>query len=198
MSAFPAGIHVAATWNADLMHKYGKALGEEYRAKGINVALGPVAGPLGRVVRGGRNWEGLSPDPYLAGVGMGAITKGIQDMGVMSSIKHFLLNEQEWRRLPGDMGEALSSNVDDRTLHELYAFPFMDGVREGAVSVMCSYQRVNNSYGCQNSALLNGVLKTEFGFQGFVVSDCKPFLVLSMPRPLIPHRVFPLLVPSQD
>lgn len=73
--------------------------------------------------------------------------------------------------MPGSAGEALSSNVDDRPLHELYAWPFMDSLREGAASVMCSYQRANNSYGCQNSTLFNGILKTEFGFEGFVLSD---------------------------
>ncbi|KAI0016526.1 beta-glucosidase-related glycosidase [Xylariomycetidae sp. FL0641] len=171
VSAFPAGIHVAATWDRDLMYQYGKALGEEYRGKGINVALGPVAGPLGRVVRGGRNWEGLSNDPYLAGAGMGEITRGIQDAGVMATAKHFLLNEQEFRRMPNELGESMSSNVDDRPLHELYMFPFMDALRENAAAVMCSYQRANNSYACQNSKLLNGMLKTELGFEGFVVSD---------------------------
>jgi beta-glucosidase len=65
----------------------------------------------------------------------------------------------------------MSSNVDDRTLHELYAYPFMDALRENVGSVMCSYQRANNSYGCQNSKLLNGILKTELGFEGFVMSD---------------------------
>lgn len=171
VSAFPAGIHVAATWDRSLMYRYGHALGQEYQGKGINVALGPVAGPLGRLARGGRNWEGLGADPYLAGGGMGAITKGIQDAGVIASAKHWLLNEEEWRRNPGDMGESLSSNADDRTIHELYVFPFMDSLREGVGSVMCSYQRLNHSYGCQNSKLLNGILKTELGFEGFVVSD---------------------------
>ncbi|TKA58974.1 hypothetical protein B0A49_12463 [Cryomyces minteri] len=165
VSAFPAGIHIAATWDRTLMYQYGRALGEEYRGKGINVALGPVAGPLGRVARGGRNWEGLSNDPFLAGAGMAGITKGIQDAG------HFLLNEQEYRRNPGDLGEAISANVDDRTIHELYVFPFMDSLKQNAAAVMCSYQRANNSYGCQNSKLLNGILKTELGFEGFVVSD---------------------------
>lgn len=153
------------------MYQYGKGLGEEYKGKGINIALGPVAGPLGRVARGGRNWEGLSADPYLAGAGMGNIVRGIQDAGVMANPKHFILNEQEYRRRPGDLGEAMSSNIDDRSLHELYLFPFMDSLREGAVSIMCSYQRVNNSYSCQNSKLLNGILKTELGFEGVVISD---------------------------
>jgi beta-glucosidase len=171
VSAFPAGIHVAATFDRDLMYQYGRALGSEFYGKGINVALGPVAGPLGRVVRGGRNWEGLSNDPYLAGAGVGAITRGMQDAGVIATPKHFLLNEQEFRRRWTPMGHAISANVNDRTLHELYAFPFMDALREGAGAVMCSYQRANHSYACQNSKLLNGILKTELGFEGFVVSD---------------------------
>ncbi|KAJ9621678.1 hypothetical protein H2203_007167 [Taxawa tesnikishii (nom. ined.)] len=157
VSAFPAGIHVAATWDRDLMYQYGVALGEEFRGKGIN---------------GGRNWEGLSPDPFLAGAGMGAITRGIQDAGVIACMKHFLLNEQEFRRNPAiGQGEAISSNADDRTIHELYVFPFMDSLREGAAATMCSYNRVNNSYACQNSKLLNGILKTELGFEGAVISD---------------------------
>ncbi|KAK3991518.1 beta-glucosidase 1 [Cladorrhinum sp. PSN332] len=173
VSAFPAGIHLAATFDKDLMYKYGKALGEEYRGKGVNVALGPVAGPLGRIVKGGRNWEGLSNDPYLAGVGMGAVTRGIQDNGVIATPKHWLLNEQEFRRRwDSELGDAISAGVDDRTLHELYAWPFMDALKEGqAGAVMCSYQRANHSYACQNSKLLNGVLKGELGFEGFVVSD---------------------------
>lgn len=171
VSSFASGIHVAATWDRTLMYRQGHALGEEYYGKGINVALGPAAGPLGRLARGGRNWETFGPDPYLAGAGMGAMTKGMQDVGVIATAKHWLLNEQEWRRMPGDLGESLSSNVDDRTLHELYAFPFMDSLKEGVGSVMCSYQRANNSYGCQNSKLMNGILKTELGFEGFVVSD---------------------------
>jgi beta-glucosidase len=171
VSAFPAGIHVGATWDKELMYKYGRALGDEYHGKGVNVALAPVAGPLGRIARGGRNWEGFSNDPYLSGAGMGAVTRGIQDAGVIATPKHWLLNEQEFRRRETDLGEAISSNVDDRALHELYVFPFMDALREGAGSVMCSYQRANRSYGCQNSKLLNGILKTELGFEGFVVSD---------------------------
>lgn len=172
VSAFPAGIHLAATFDKDLMYQYGLSLGSEFRGRGVHVALGPVAGSLGRVARGGRNWEGLSNDPYLAGTAMGAVTRGMTDAGVIATPKHWLLNEQEHRRrwIAAD-GDAISSNVDDRTLHELYAFPFMDALRAGAGGVMCSYQRANHSYACQNSKLLNGVLKTELGFEGFVVSD---------------------------
>ncbi|KAJ4363719.1 hypothetical protein N0V95_001035 [Ascochyta clinopodiicola] len=171
VSSFPSGIHLGATFDRDLMLRYGHAIGREYRGKGIHVALGPFIGPIGRVARGGRNWEGLGADPYLAGVGGGLITRGTQAEGVIATPKHWLHQEQEYRRMPGSEGESVSSNVDDRSTHELYAWPFMDSLREGAASVMCSYQRTNNSYGCQNSKLLNGILKTELGFEGFVVSD---------------------------
>ncbi|KAK3075000.1 hypothetical protein LTR53_002097 [Teratosphaeriaceae sp. CCFEE 6253] len=171
VSAFPAQIHVGATFDRGLMYRFGAALGQEFRGKGINVALLPVAGPLGRVARAGRNWEGFGADPYLSGSGMRAVVTGAQDQGVIAQAKHWLLNEQEYRRNPGSAGESISSNADDRTIHELYAFPFMDALHAGVASVMCSYNRVNNSYGCQNSKLLNGILKTELGFQGFVTSD---------------------------
>ncbi|KAK5133582.1 hypothetical protein LTR08_007622 [Meristemomyces frigidus] len=171
VSAFPAQITVGSTFDRGLMYQYGKALGQEYRGKGINVALLPVGSPLGRLARGGRAWEGFGADPYLSGAGMGAVVDGVQGQGVIGQAKHWLLYEQEYRRLPGSEGESISSNVDDRTLHELYAFPFMDALHAGVASVMCSYNRANNSYASQNSKLLNGVLKTELGFQGFVTSD---------------------------
>ncbi|CAK7568547.1 MAG: hypothetical protein SEPTF4163_006541 [Sporothrix epigloea] len=178
VSGFPAGSHVAATFDADLMYRYGEAIGREFYGKGVHFALGPVAGPLGRIARGGRNWESLGSDPYLAGIGLGAVTRGMQAAGVVATPKHYVLNEQEFRRRDsarqddhGIVGEAVSTNVDDRTLHELYVFPFMNALQAGAGSVMCSYQRVNHSYVSQNAKLLNGILKTELAFEGFVVSD---------------------------
>ncbi|KAK3401792.1 glycoside hydrolase superfamily [Sordaria brevicollis] len=175
-SAFPAGIHLAATWDPILMWRYGMAVGQEYLGKGVHIALGPLAGPLGRVAKGGRNWEGLGSDPYLAGVGMGKIVKGVQGWGVTATAKHFLLNEQEYRRrwgqdAPDGKGHAISANVGDRALREAYVWPFMDALKAGAGAVMCGYNRANHSYACQNSMLLNRVLKTELGFEGFVVSD---------------------------
>lgn len=172
-TAFPAGITVGATWNRELMHARGAAHGEEARGKGINVLLGPCVGPLGRMPAGGRNWEGFSTDPYLSGIAAAETVKGIQSEGVMATIKHFVANEQEHFRQAWEWGlpNAISSNIDDRTLHELYAWPFGDAVKAGVASVMCSYNMVNNSYACQNSKLLNGVLKDEMGFQGFVMSD---------------------------
>nr|6SZ6_A Chain A, Beta-glucosidase [Thermochaetoides thermophila] len=173
-SAFPSGQTTAATWDRTLFYKRGYAMGKEARGKGINVLLGPVAGPLGRMPAGGRNWEGFSPDPVLTGIAMAETVKGIQDAGVIACAKHLIGDEQEHFRQVGDgfdIDESLSSNIDDRTMHELYLWPFADAVRAGVGSVMCAYNQVNNSYSCHNSKLLNGLLKNELGFQGFVMSD---------------------------
>jgi beta-glucosidase len=173
ITAFPAGITVGATWNRQLMYARGKAHAIEARQKGINVLLGPCVGPLGRAPAGGRNWEGFGADPYLQGVAGAETIRGIQSEGVMATIKHYVGNEQEHFRQPWEWGtpHAISSNIDDRTLHELYVWPFADAVKAGVAAVMCSYNMVNNSYACANSKLLNGVLKDELGFQGFVMSD---------------------------
>lgn len=104
--------------------------------------------------------------------------KGIQSAGVMACGKHYIMNEQDHFRLITDskqygfnISEPFSANLDDETLHELYLWPFADGIRAGVASIMCSYNQVNNSQACQNSYLLNHVLKGELGFQGFVMSD---------------------------
>ncbi|TGZ79625.1 hypothetical protein EX30DRAFT_80217 [Ascodesmis nigricans] len=174
-TAFPAGITVGATWNRELMRKRGELHALEAKAKGVNVLLGPSMGPIGRTPLGGRNWEGFGSDPYLQGVAAAETIKGIQGAGVIATAKHFILNEQEhfrqimeWEK---SRDEALSSNVDDRTIHELYLWPFADAVRAGVGAVMCSYNRVNQTYACGNSDILNGLLKSELGFQGFVMSD---------------------------
>ncbi|KAI2639949.1 glycoside hydrolase family 3 protein [Hypomontagnella submonticulosa] len=178
VSAFSSGQTVAASFDRSLMYRRGKAMGEENKVKGVDVLLGPVAGPIGRVPAGGRNWEGFSPDPYLTGVGIAETIKGIQDAGVIACAKHFIGNEQEHFRQVGEsqgrgynISATLSSNIDDKTMHELYLWPFVDAVRAGVGSIMCSYNQVNNSYACQNSKTLNGLLKGELGFQGFIMSD---------------------------
>ncbi|KAK8015842.1 glycoside hydrolase family 3 protein [Apiospora marii] len=172
VSAFPSGQTVAASFDRALMYQRGKAMGQEHKDKGVNIMLGPAAGPLGRHPEGGRNWEGFSPDPWLSGIGLAETIKGIQDTGVIACAKHFIVNEQEHFRQGGpNVSDAISSNVDDKTMHELYLWPFVDAVRAGVGSFMCSYNQVNNSYACQNSKLLNGILKSELGFQGFVMSD---------------------------
>ncbi|KAL1840487.1 hypothetical protein VTJ49DRAFT_439 [Mycothermus thermophilus] len=146
-------------------------MGGEFRTKGVNVLLGPVVGPAGRVVLNGRNWEGFSSDPYLSGVLVYETVSAVQSVGVITSTKHYIGNEQETNRNPSGDVQSLSSNIDDRTMHELYLWPFQDAVRAGSGNIMCSYQRLNNSYGCANSKALNGLLKTELGFQGWAVSD---------------------------
>lgn len=172
-TAFPAGITVGATWNRDLMYKRGHAHGQEAKGKGINILLGPAMGPIGRMPAGGRNWEGFGSDPVLQAVAASQTIRGIQDAGVIATAKHYILNEQEHFRKSFEWGlpHALSSNIDDRTLHELYLWPFSESIKAGVASVMCSYNLVNNSYACGNSKLLNGILKDELGFQGFVQSD---------------------------
>ncbi|OJJ87957.1 glycoside hydrolase family 3 protein, partial [Aspergillus glaucus CBS 516.65] len=178
VNGWSSGIHVGASWSKDLTRQRGMHMGQEFRNKGVHVLLGPVVGPIGRVATGGRNWEGFSSDPYLTGE-LGAETvKGIQSAGVSASTKagHYIGNEQELHRNPetdaqGENVESVSSNIDDTTIHELYLWPFQDAVRAGNASVMCSYQRINNSYGCQNSKTLNSLLKGELGFQGYVITD---------------------------
>lgn len=172
-TSFPAGITVGATWNRDLMRRRGAAHARQAKLKGVNVLLGPAMGPLGRHPAGGRNWEGFGADPVLQGVAAYETILGIQSQGVIATAKHFVGNEQEHYRKSFEWGlpEGLSSNIDDRTLHEIYAWPFAESIRAGVGSVMCSYQMVNNSYACQNSKLMNGILKDELGFQGFVQSD---------------------------
>lgn len=177
-SVFTSGQTVAASFDRGLMYARGLAMGQEHKGKGVTVQLGPVAGPIGRTPEGGRNWEGFSPDPYLTGVGLAMTTEGIQAAGVIACAKHFIGNEQEHFRQVGEaqgygynITESSSSNIDDVTMHELYLWPFADAVRAGVGSIMCSYNQVNNSYSCQNSHMLNNLLKGELGFQGFVMSD---------------------------
>lgn len=172
-TAWPAGIHVGATWNKELMHLRGKLMGQEARGKGVNVILGPSVGPLGRMPAGGRNWEGFGPDPVLAGIAAAETVRGIQEEGVIATIKHFVANEQEHFRQSWEWGlpNAMSVYLDDRTLMELYAWPFQNAIKAGVGSLMCSYNQVNSSYACGNSRLMNGIIKHEFGFQGFIQSD---------------------------
>nr|ANR02040.1 beta-glucosidase [Amesia atrobrunnea] len=148
-----------------LMRLRGEAMADEFRGKGVDVMLGPAAGPLGRVPQGGRNWEGFGPDPYLAGVAMAETIQGVQGRGVVACAKHYILNEQEHYRGNIDV------RIDDRTMHELYLWPFADAVRAGVGSVMCSYNKINGTYACENEWTTNYLLKNELGFQGFVMSD---------------------------
>lgn len=165
VTAFTPAVQAASTWDRSLMLERGIFLGEEFRGKGIHVILGPAPGALGKNPNGGRNWEGFSPDPYLQGIGTSLTVEGIQQVGVQAAAKHFIVNEQEVNR------EDISSNADDRTLHELYLWPFADAVRANVASIMCSYNRVNGTYACENDEVLTRLLKEELGFPGYVMSD---------------------------
>ncbi|KEY72807.1 hypothetical protein S7711_04398 [Stachybotrys chartarum IBT 7711] len=176
VSVFPAGVTIASSWDKDAFYDRSVAMGREFKGKGANIALAPAVGPMGRSPFSGRNWEGFSPDPYLSGVAFALSVSGLQDAGVQATAKHFLLNEQEILRNPvrqngSILYESVSSNADDRTVHELYLWPYADATHAGVSAIMCSYNRLNGSYGCQNSKLLNGLLKEELGFQGFVMAD---------------------------
>jgi beta-glucosidase-like glycosyl hydrolase len=142
-TAFPAGITTGATWDKVLMRARGVAIGEEFRGKGVNVHLGPSVGALGRKPRGGRNWEGFGSDPVLQGFGGALTVEGIQSVGVIATIKHLIANEQEMFRMYNLFQPGISSNLDDRTLHELYLWPFAEGVKSGVGAVMIGYNAVS-------------------------------------------------------
>ncbi|KAK7544479.1 avenacinase [Phyllosticta citribraziliensis] len=174
-SVFPAGVNAGASFDREQFYKRGLYMGQEFKGKGAEIALGPVAGPLGRTPWGGRNWEGFGADPYLSGIANAETVLGIQDAGVQATTKHFIGNEQETQRNPsvaddGTTIESVSTNIDDRAMHELYVWPFADAVKAGTASIMCSYNRLNGSYGCQNSKILNGILKDELRFQGHLTN----------------------------
>ncbi|ROW13213.1 hypothetical protein VPNG_04888 [Cytospora leucostoma] len=171
VTAWASGWSAGASWNRDLTHQRAVGIGQEYRKKGSNVILGPVVGPAGRIATDGRLWEGFASDPYLSGQLAYETVVGVQSQGIITSVKHFIANEQETNRNPEGNVSSVSSNLDDKTLHELYLWPFQDAVKAGTANIMCSYNRINNSYACQNSHTQNGILKTELGFQGWTVSD---------------------------
>ncbi|KXG52243.1 Glycoside hydrolase, superfamily [Penicillium griseofulvum] len=164
VTAFPAGINAGATWDRSLLYARGAAIGQEAKGLGVHVQLGPVAGPLGKNPDGGRNWEGFSVDPYLSGVAMEETIQGMQDEGAQACAKHWLGNEQEHNR------ETMSSNIGDRATHELYVWPFMNAVKANVASVMCSYNKMNQTWACESEAL-NNLMKNELGFPGYIMSD---------------------------
>ncbi|KAI9689238.1 MAG: hypothetical protein M1822_000976 [Bathelium mastoideum] len=169
-TAFPAGITTGATWDKELMYQRGAAIGAEDRGKGVNINLGPTIIPLGRKPRGGRNWESFGADPVLQAMAASQHIQGLQAQGVVATAKHAIAYEQEQDR-GGPFETPLSANVDDRTLHELYLWPFAEAIRAGVGAIMTSYNMVNGSAAHANSYLINGLLKDELGFQGLVMCD---------------------------
>lgn len=162
---YPAACATAASFDEELLERMGEALGEECRAENISVLLGPAVN-IKRSPLCGRNFEYFSEDPYLTGKLAAAQIRGIQKWDVGTSIKHFAANNQEYHR------QSCSSEVDTRTLREIYLRAFEIAVKEAKPwTVMCSYNKVNGVYASENKTLLTDILRGEWGFDGFVMSD---------------------------
>ena len=164
-TCFPTAATLANSWDEALGEELGRALGREAAANGVNVLLGPGLN-MKRSPLCGRNFEYFSEDPYLAGKMAAAYIRGIQENGVAACPKHFAVNSQELRRM------AMDSVVDERTLREIYLTGFEIAVKEGKPrSIMSSYNKVNGTYANENAHLLKEILRDDWGFDGFVVTD---------------------------
>ncbi len=164
-TALPASLAETSTWDPQLAYEFGKVIGRETRDQGFNVSLGG-GNDIMREPRNGRNFEYHGEDPLLAGKIIGQELKAIQDQGVIADIKHYAVNDQETDRT------GVSSNIDKRSMRELDLLAFEIGIKDSGVgTVMCSYNRVNEVYACENDYLLNQVLKKDWGFPGWVMSD---------------------------
>lgn len=164
-TSFPGGMAMAATFDEDAVHEWGRAMGKEFRMKGANVQLGPGFN-VARLPHNGRNFEyTVGEDPYLGYRLAKPSVQGIQEQQVIACAKHWVANSNEDHRMDG------SEDVDERTLFEMYYPPFEGAVEAGVGSVMCSYQKINGVFSCENDETLNGHLKNDLGFKGFVMSD---------------------------
>src|SRR5436305_5032261 len=153
-TAFPSGIAQASSWDPTLQRQLGRAIGHEAFNKGINVQLAPDVN-IARFPMNGRYSEAFGKDPYFSGQTAAAEINGIQDNPVIATVKHYALNNHEVNRM------TVSADADDRTIHEIYTPAFEAAVRQGhSGSVMCSYNRINGTYACENGPMLNGILKT--------------------------------------
>ncbi len=164
-TALPANLASAASWDLDAAYEYGALIGRELRAQGYNMTLGGGV-DITREPRNGRTFEYLGEDPILAGKMVGSVMKGLQAQHVIGDIKHFALNDQESGR------NAVNINIDKRAARESDLLAFEIGLQESDVAaVMCSYNRVWGDYACENKYLLDDVLKKDWKFKGFVLSD---------------------------
>ena len=164
VTALPAPITAAASWDVALMQRYALTAAQEEKGKGVNVHLAPTMNLL-RVPQNGRAFEAYSEDPYLSARMAAAGVLGIEGQGIIATAKHYINNEQEYDR------GTNSSDIDDRTQHEIYLPPFKAAVQAGAGAVMCGYNKINGVWACENGGTLNTWLKGELNFQGFVMSD---------------------------
>ena len=191
-TCFPTASSLAASWDPALLHEMGQALAAEAIALDVGVILGPGVN-MKRSPLCGRNFEYFAEDPYQAGVMATALIEGIQSLGVGTSLKHYAANNQEFERF------SMNAEVDERTLREIYLPAFEMAVTKAQPwTVMCSYNKINGTYGSEHRQLLTDILKNEWGFEGFVVSDwgavhdrvasLKAGLDLEMPGPK-PTRV---------
>jgi len=164
-TCFPTASLLASTWNGKLIYKMGVALAEECIAEKVSVILGPGVN-IKRSPLGGRNFEYFSEDPYLSSMLAKEMVKGVQSKGVGTSLKHFAVNNQEYRRM------IIDAIVDERTLREIYLASFESVVKEAKpATIMCAYNRLNGTYCSENEILLNQVLRDEWGYDGVVITD---------------------------
>ncbi len=162
---FPAACATTSSFDVALVNKMGETLGDECQAENLSVLLGPAVN-IKRSPLCGRNFEYMSEDPYLAGKMAASYIRGVQSKGVGTSIKHFAANNQEYNRM------SCSSEVDERTLREIYLPPFEEAVKAAQPkTVMCSYNKINGVYSADNEWLLTKVLREEWGFEGYVMTD---------------------------
>ena len=161
----PCASALGASWNAELIERVGVMLGQESRTKGARVLLAPTVN-LHRSPLGGRNFECYSEDPLLSGRLAAAFVRGVQSEGVATTAKHFVANDAEFER------NTINSVVDERSLRELYLVPFELIVKEGGgLGIMTSYNRLNGTYCAEHEELLGRILRKEWGFEGFVLTD---------------------------
>ena len=162
---FPPAVLTACSFDRVLLRELGSVIGKEAQAQDVSVILGPAVN-IKRSPLCGRNFEYYSEDPYLSGQCASAFIRGVQEHHVGTSVKHFAANNQEYNRM------SSSSNVDERTLREIYLPAFETAVKEAApYTVMCSYNKINGTFASENQWLLTDVLRTEWNFKGYVMSD---------------------------
>jgi beta-glucosidase len=164
-TCFPTASALAATWNRDLIYQVGVALGEECRQEKVGVILGPGAN-IKRSPLCGRNFEYFSEDPYLSGEIAKSHIQGVQSQGIGTSLKHYVANNQEYRRM------SIDAIVDERALREIYLAGYEIAVKEAQPwTVMCAYNRINGTYASDHKTLMRDILKDEWGHEGLVVTD---------------------------